>query len=127
MTFQKFITYILFNVFKFKCYRLSIKQHTSVNDRLKRRNTQSYNTKLCNDICLSFGFRALGRFWMPKQSKIWTRHNSQLGLPMYNTTDARNWTCLEVATYVDQVVTNNYSCQNLQGNSDVSQRFLNQV
>jgi len=98
-------------------------KHTDINVH----NVPNINKMLCNDICLSFGFRAFGSLSMPKQSRIWTRHNSQLGLPMYNTTDARNWTCLEVATYVDQVVTNNYSHQNVQGNIDVSQRFLEQV
>jgi len=103
-------------------------KHTDSNNKLIKFNAPAnINKILCNDICLSFGFHTATSSSTAKESKIWTKHNSQLGVPIYNTTDARKWTCLEVATYVDQVVTNNYSHQNVQGNIDVSKRFLDQV
>lgn len=95
---------------------------------LKTHSTKEcYNLKLCNEICLSFELRALGHLSMAKQNRIWTRQNAQLGIPTFNTTDARKWSILEVATYVDQVVTNNYSNHYIEEPISISKCFLDHV
>lgn len=42
-------------------------------------------------------------------SKLWTRHNAQIGTPLFDTTNVLKWTPEQVAYYVNQVVPINYS------------------
>lgn len=58
----------------------------------------------CNDYT-SYGY---GSFKRPRLN-AWTRHNVLHGIPIFNTTDARKWPVKEVATFVEMVVSDNYT------------------
>ncbi|XP_029345307.1 uncharacterized protein LOC100164434 isoform X2 [Acyrthosiphon pisum] len=64
---------------------------------------------------------------METQSTYWTRHNAQLGIPLFNTTDTREWTIQEVASYVKKVVEFYNSNINTNEEISISDRFIDQA
>jgi len=88
----------------------------------------SNNNNLRKALGLSLVGYNLGSVYMEQQCKYWTRHNAQLGIPLFNTTDARTWSVQEVASYVKKVVeTNSSKSSNTYEKISISNRFINQV
>ncbi|XP_026818791.1 uncharacterized protein LOC113557456 isoform X2 [Rhopalosiphum maidis] len=70
----------------------------------------------------SYGY---GSFKRPRLN-AWTRHNVLDDIPIFNTTDVRKWPIKEVATFVEIVVSNNYTDDNPSDRIKISKSFLNQ-
>lgn len=88
----------------------------------------SNNNNLRKALGLSLVGYNLGSIYMEQQCNYWTRHNAQLGIPLFNTTDARTWSVQEVASYVKKVVeTNTSKSSNTNEEISISDRFINQV
>lgn len=72
----------------------------------------------------SYGY---GSFKRPRLN-AWTRHSVLHGIPIFTTTDVRKWPVKEVATFVEIVVSDNYT-----DNDDpsvrmkISKSFMKQV
>lgn len=58
--------------------------------------------------------------------KLWTRHNAQLGTPLFDTTNVLKWTPEEVAYYVNQVVPV-YSNHRNRDQISIPDRFIDHV
>ncbi|CAH1736525.1 unnamed protein product [Aphis gossypii] len=87
----------------------------------------SNNNNLRKALGLSLVGYNLGSIYMEQQCNYWTRHNAQLGIPLFNTTDARTWSVQEVASYVKKVVeTNTSKSSNTNEEISISDRFINQ-
>lgn len=82
---------------------------------------------LRQDIGLSVISHDLSSLSMAKRGRAWTRHNAQLGIPLFKTTDVRKWSVKEVASYVEQVVSTKYADHNINEQINVSDRFVDQV
>ncbi|XP_022164017.1 uncharacterized protein LOC111029358 isoform X2 [Myzus persicae] len=82
--------------------------------------------KLSKTIGLSILGYNLGSVSMETQTSFWTIHNAQLGIPLFNSTDARKWSIQEVASYVQKVV--DYYKSNINTNKEmsISDRFIEQ-
>jgi len=97
--------------------------NTLSNDTIPKNN----NNKLRKTIGLGLVGYDLGSVSMETQSSFWTTHNAQLGIPLFNTTDARKWSIQEVASYVQKVV----ECynSNIITNEEISisDRFIDEV
>uniref|UniRef100_A0A2S2NZ86 Lethal(3)malignant brain tumor-like protein 3 n=1 Tax=Schizaphis graminum TaxID=13262 RepID=A0A2S2NZ86_SCHGA len=70
----------------------------------------------------SYGY---GSFKRPRLN-VWTRHSVLRDIPIFNTTDVRKWPIKEVATFVETVVSNNYTDDNPSDRIKISKTFLNQ-
>lgn len=85
------------------------------------------DNKLRKELNLSILMDDAGPLALAKQGRAWTRHNAQLGIPIFSTDDARKWSVEDVASYVDQIVkSNNGTLTNKEQNS-ISQRFIDHV
>jgi len=85
------------------------------------------NNKLRKIIGLSLVGYDLGSVSMETQSSFWTNHNAQLGIPFFNSTDARKWSIQEVASYVQKVMKCYNSNINTNKDIGISDRFIDQV
>lgn len=85
------------------------------------------NNELRKTLGLGLVGYDLGSVSMETLSIYWTKHNAQLGIPLFNNTDARKWSIQEVASYVQKVV----ECCNSNSNNNkeisISDRFIDQV
>ncbi|XP_025194287.1 uncharacterized protein LOC112593910 isoform X2 [Melanaphis sacchari] len=70
----------------------------------------------------SYGY---GSFKRPRLN-VWTRHSVLQGVPIFNTTDVRKWPVREVATFVEIVVSNNYTDDDPSDRIKISKSFINQ-
>lgn len=119
-----------------KCFRLNLLldandiepecdtviKNTLFNDTIPSNN----NEKLQKALGLSLVGYNLGSASMETYSSYWTGHNPQIGIPLFNTTDTREWSIQEVASYVQKVV----ECYNSKKNNEeisISDRFIDQV
>jgi len=93
------------------------------NDTISSNN----NNKLRKIIGLGLVGYDLGSPLMETQSSYWTRHNAQLGMPLFNTTDARKWSVQDVASYVEKVLDCHNSNSNTNKEISISDRFIDQV
>lgn len=102
---------------------------TAIENSLFNDNIPFINkNKLCNNIGLSLVGFNLNSESMDPLARYWTEHYAQLGVPIFNTTDARTWSIHEVASYVQKVVTSNKSdSQNTNEDVRISDRFIDQV
>ncbi|XP_060856488.1 uncharacterized protein LOC132934225 [Metopolophium dirhodum] len=82
---------------------------------------QLENTKGINDYT-SYGY---GSF-KPPRLNVWTRHSVLQGIPIFSTIDARKWLVKEVADFVEKIVSNNYTDNNLSERIKISKSFINQ-
>lgn len=71
----------------------------------------------------SYGY---GSFKLPRLN-VWKRHYVLQGIPIFNISDVRKWTVKEVATFVERVVSNNYTDNNASKQIKLSIPFINQV
>lgn len=71
----------------------------------------------------SYGY---GSFKLPRLN-VWTRHNVLKGIPLFSKTDVRKWPVKEVATFVEKIVSNNYTDDNPSERIKISKSFINQV
>jgi hypothetical protein len=85
------------------------------------------HNKLRKDLNLSILGHDIGTFSLAKQGRAWTRHNAQLGIPIFTTNDARKWSVQDVASYVDQIVRSNSSNRTTNEQISISQRFIDEV
>lgn len=85
------------------------------------------HNKLRQDLNLSILGHDVGTYSLAKQGRAWTRHNAQLGIPIFSTNDARKWSVQDVACYVDQIVRSNSSDRTTNEQISISQRFIDQV
>jgi len=63
----------------------------------------------------------------PPRLNVWNRHNVLQGIPIFSTADARKWRVKDVATFVEKIVSNNYTDDNLSERIKISKSFINQV
>lgn len=85
------------------------------------------NLKIRNSIGLTLKPYDLNPLSLAKRGRAWTRHNAQIGIPMFSTGDARKWSVAEVASYVDQIVSTKYANHNVNNQISISDRFKDQV
>jgi len=88
----------------------------------------SKNEKLRRAVGLSLVGYNLGSIFMEQQRNDWIRHNAQLGIPFFDTTDAIKWSVHDVASYVKKVVAT-YTSKIHDTNEEISisDRFIDQV
>jgi len=94
-----------------------------INDTIPSNN----NYKLQKTLGLGLVGYNLGSVSMETQSSYWTRYNAQIGIPLFNTTDTREWSIQEVASYVQKVVECYNSNINTNEEISISDRFIDQV
>lgn len=76
-----------------------------------------------DDDYTSYGY---GSFKLPRLN-VWTRHTVLQGIPLFNLPDVRKWSVKEVAKFVEKVVSNNYTDNNLSGRIKITKHFIKQV
>lgn len=94
---------------------------------VKRKIPFMEDMRMRKDIGRTIPLYDLNPLSLAKRGRAWTRHNALLGIPMFDTSDARKWSVKEVASYVDQVVTNPFSDRNTRDQISISDRFIDQV
>lgn len=94
-----------------------------INDTIPSNN----NYKLQKTLGLGLVGYNLGSVSMETQSSYWTRYNAQIGIPLFNTTDTREWSIQEVASYVQKVVECYNSNINTNEEISISDRFIDQA
>lgn len=139
----------MFNIY-YKCYRsneqVAVKTiesvySTEIKSKLVTHNTTSINIdqqeiklpeknyiekEIVKEIS-SFPAFDLNPLTLPKRGRAWTRHNAQLGIPVFDTSDARKWSIKEVALYVDKIISPKHSDPNPYEQISVTDRFIDQV
>ncbi|XP_022170347.1 uncharacterized protein LOC111033751 [Myzus persicae] len=70
----------------------------------------------------SYGY---GSFKQPRLN-VWVRHNVLQGIPLFNISDVRKWSVEEVATFVEKIVSNNYTDNDPSELIKISKPFINQ-
>jgi len=81
-------------------------------------------TELRKNIGLSLVGFNLNSIAMDPLVSYWNKYNSQLGIPIFNTTDVRTWSVHDVASYVKKVVEFE---SNTNQDTSISDQFINQV
>lgn len=95
------------------------------NLRIKHNATSINNDELRNAIGNSLIPNSLRQCGLEKQDTTWIRHNAQLDIPLFSTTNARKWSIEEVAAYVEHITSITYS--NPKNPNRISDRFVHQV
>jgi len=98
-------------------------RNTLFNDTIPSIN----NSKLQKSLGLGLVGYNLGSVSMEALSSYWTGNNAQLGIPLFNTTDTREWSIQEVASYVQKVVECYNSNIKTKEKISISDRFIDQV
>lgn len=83
--------------------------------------------KLIKKEISSFPAFGLNPLTLSKRGRAWTRHNAQLGIPVFNTTDVRKWSVKEVASYVDQIISPKNLDRNPYEQISVTDHLIDQV
>jgi len=119
------------------CFRLNLlldandiepESDTNIRNTLFNDSTPSNNyNKLRKTLGLGLVGHNLGSVAMESLASYWTRHNAQIGIPLFNTTDAIKWSIQEVALYVQKVVECYNSNSNTNEEISISDRFIDQV
>ncbi|XP_050435903.1 uncharacterized protein LOC126842792 [Adelges cooleyi] len=115
------------NVFKQKNKNSQNKRNAEHKNISVKQNTVNVNNlELRQEVGLSVITNDVGPLSASMRGRAWTRHNAQLGIPMFSTTDARKWSVEEVASYVDRVVATKYVDQSTDDKFTVSEKFVKQ-
>lgn len=95
------------------------------NVRVKQRIKSMNNDELRNAIGSSLVLNNSRKFTLGKQDTSWLKNNAQLDLPLFMTTNALKWSADEVASYVKQITSINYTL--IKNTDRISNIFIDQV
>jgi len=84
--------------------------------------TELETIKSVNDYT-SYGYGSLKR----PRLNVWTRHQALHSIPIFNTSDVRKWSIQEVATFVERVVSNNYTNDDQSLRINIPKYFIDHV
>lgn len=82
------------------------------------------NIDLCENILRTSLSLNVNRLSLPTHNRVWTRHNSFIGIEVFCTTDSRTWSVNDVAAYVDSMMSN---IPNINERTSIRNRFIEQV
>lgn len=101
------------------------KRDTNIENSILNENIPSINkNELSKNIGLSLVGFNLNSVAMDPLACYWNKYNSQLGIPIFNTTDVRKWSVHDVASYIQKVL--EYK-SNTNQDTSIPDQFINQV
>ncbi|XP_050533446.1 uncharacterized protein LOC126901179 isoform X2 [Daktulosphaira vitifoliae] len=93
---------------------------------VKQSTTNINDLELRKEVGMSTIAHNMGPLSETHCGRSWTRHNAQLGLPIFGTNDVLRWSVEEVASYVDRFVGTKFIDKYTNEEFNVSDRFLEQ-